>query len=332
MSALKNILEPAAIAALFTLGAWINKRDGRCGGVGDDTRTPLLHEDDCEQGQDTHDRFGDDAISEAQRHKPRLWLHSRVLARFPFLLEIWYWLLIYWVYQGARAVSARVIANDDSIFQNAKTHAIQILSFEHHLHIDIELFVQRFILTKAPRLMDVLAVIYYSHIVVGVALYVYFYTCLPRKKYQAIRRSLALMNIIAFAILSLWRCMPPRLLPDDFGFVDVLHRGNSGSAWTQNKFQLTIAAMPSLHFGSSVFFAVCMIVFSPHALLRVLAPVWPVMMGWTVIATANHFVLDMIVGVVVVGSASYLNRATLVFLRVERGLFRLIRLEKPRYV
>jgi hypothetical protein len=24
-------------------------------------------------------------------------IQSRILARFPFLLEIWYWLLIYWV-------------------------------------------------------------------------------------------------------------------------------------------------------------------------------------------------------------------------------------------
>jgi hypothetical protein len=180
--------------------------------------------------------------------------------------------------------------------------------------------------------MDILADIYYSHIIVGVAFYVYCYTYLPRNKYQAIRRTLALMNVIAFVILSLWRCTPPRLLPDDFGFIDVLHRGNSGSAWTRNKFQLTVAAMPSLHFGNSVFIAVCVVVYSPHAFLRVIAPLWPVMMGWTVIATANHFVLDLVVGVVVVGSAYYLNWAMLTLLPVERVLFRLISLEKPRDV
>jgi hypothetical protein len=180
--------------------------------------------------------------------------------------------------------------------------------------------------------MDILAVIYYSHIIVGVAFYVYCYTYLPHNKYQAIRRALALMNIIAFAILSLWRCTPPRLLPEDFGFINVLHRGNSGSAWTRNKFQLTIAAMPSLHFGNSVFIACCTVGYSPHAFLRVIAPLWPVMMGWTVIATANHFVLDMVVGVVVVCSAYYLNWVMVMLVPVERVLFRFIRLEKPRYM
>lgn len=236
------------------------------------------------------------------------------------------------MYQGARAISARVIANNKAVFQNAEHHAVQILSFEHTLHIDTELSIQRFILTKVPRLMDILADIYYSHIIVGVAFYVYCYTYLPHNKYKAIRRSLALMNIIAFVILSSWRCTPPRLLPEDFGFIDVLHRGDSGSAWTRNKFQLTIAAMPSLHFGNSMFIAVCTVVYSPHAFLRVMAPLWPVLMGWTVLATANHFVVDMVVGVVVVGCAYYLNWALVMLVPGERMLFRLIRLEKPRYV
>jgi hypothetical protein len=124
--------------------------------------------------------------------------------------------------------------------------------------------------------------------------------------------------------------MPPRLLPSDYGFIDVLHGENSGSAWTRNKFQLTIAAMPSLHFGNSAFLAFCLVVYSPHGFLRVVAPLWPVVMGVTVVATANHFVLDMVVGVVVIASAYYLNRVLLVLLPVERVLFRLIGLEKPR--
>ncbi|KAJ5381091.1 uncharacterized protein N7496_003519, partial [Penicillium cataractarum] len=327
MGILKNVLEPGAIAAIFTLGAWINRRHDRRF-VNDPICAPLLHEADIEQEQDGEP--GEDTVTETSGRKPRLSLQSRALARYPFLLEIWYWLLIYWIYQGARAISARVIANNEAIFSKAENLAIQILSFEHHLHIDIELPVQRFILTKAPRLMDILGGIYYSHIVLGVAFYVYTYTYLPTNRYQTIRRTLALMNVIAFIILSLWRCAPPRLLPEDFGFIDVLHRGDSGSAWTRNKFQLTIAAMPSLHFGNSVFIAFCLGVYSPHVFLRVVAMLWPVLMGWTVIATANHFVLDMVVGVVVVGCAYWFNWVMLMLLPVERVLFRLIRLEKPR--
>lgn len=178
--------------------------------------------------------------------------------------------------------------------------------------------------------MDILADIYYSHIVLGVAFFVYCYTYLPRGRYQIIRRTLALENVIAFAIISLWRCKPPRLLPEEFGFVDVLHQHNSGSAWTQNKFQLTIAAMPSLHFGNSVLIAFCLVMYSPHVFLRCVAVLWPVMMGVTVVATANHFILDAVVGVIVIILAFRLNGAMLILLPVERGLLRLLRLEKPQ--
>lgn len=88
-----------AIAAIFTLGAWINRRHDRCG-VNDPIRTPLLHEDDIEQEQDTHG-VGADTVTEASGRK-RLSLQSRALARYPFLLEIWYWLLIYWVRNYSR--------------------------------------------------------------------------------------------------------------------------------------------------------------------------------------------------------------------------------------
>jgi len=202
------------------------------------------------------------------------------------------------------------------------------LSLEHRLHIDIELLVQRFVLDKLPWLMDHLARVYYSHIVVGVVFYVYYYTFMTRSQYQKYRRTLALENVIAFIVLSLWRCAPPRLLPEEYGFIDVLHQDNSGSAWTHNKFQLTIAAMPSLHFGNSVLIAFCLLKYSPHVLLRVVAPLWPMVMGLTVVATANHFILDAVVGVVVIATAYRLNRVMLVLLPLERVLFRAARLEK----
>lgn len=188
---------------------------------------------------------------------------------------------------------------------------------------------QRFVLVKVPWLMPLLARVYYSHIVLGVVFFVYSYTFLKRQHFIAIRRTLAFENVIAFAIITLWRCAPPRLLPEEYGFVDILHSNQGGSAWTQNKFQLTIAAMPSLHFGNSIFVALCLIRFSPHWYLRAVAPVWPALMGFTIIATANHFVLDAVVGACVVLVAWRFNEVMLRLVPVERGLFRLVRLEKP---
>lgn len=175
----------------------------------------------------------------------------------------------------------------------------------------------------------VLARIYYSHIVLGVVFLVYSYTFLPRGQYQGIRRTIALENVIAFVIITAWRCTPPRLLPEEFGFLDVLHNSSESTTWTQNKFQLTIAAMPSLHFANSLFIGFCLLRYSPHLILRCIAPLWPMMMGLTIVATANHYILDAIVGSCVLLMACRANRVMLLLLPVENFILRLIRLEKP---
>lgn len=166
--------------------------------------------------------------------------------------------------------------------------------------------------------MAVLARIYYSHICLGICFLIYTYTYCAPSTYRRIRRTIAVNNAIAFCILTLWRCMPPRLLPEEHGFVDVLHGGShGGSAWTSNRFQLTIAAMPSLHFGTSLYLAVCIVRFSPHAWLRAVAPLWPAAMLVTILATANHFILDAAVGMCIPALGWRLHRAAMVLLPVQ---------------
>ena len=180
--------------------------------------------------------------------------------------------------------------------------------------------------------MSIFAKIYYSHIIVTVAFYVYAYTYFKRESFQRIRRSLAACNLIAFVILSVYRVMPPRLLPDRYGFVDVLHPsdGSSGSAWTHNRFQLTIAAMPSLHFGMAGFVAYCLMRFSPHRYLQAFAILWPLAMMLTILATANHFLLDAFVGALIPVLAWRINAIFLVLRPFEEWLFWLARTMKPR--
>ncbi|KAJ5223057.1 uncharacterized protein N7469_009297 [Penicillium citrinum] len=317
------VLNFIVIAAIFTLGTWVNRKDVPWY---DDIRAPLLIPSDThtrENPLEANTSVPAERDSEIPSKKRRRNIQTRILARFPFFLEILYWLLIYWIYQGARAISARIIAGHDDIFEKAEHHAIQVLLLEHLIHIDIELRVQQFVLRKVPWLMKALAQIYYSHIVLGSTAIHSF----SRTQYKRIRRTLALENILAFILLSLWRCAPPRLLPEEFGFIDVLHDSRSGSAWTQNKFQLTIAAMPSLHFGNSVLIALCLGRFSPHMVLSCVVLVWPILMGVTVVATANHFVLDMVVGVIVIAVAYWLNRGMLTLKPLESMLFRFCRLE-----
>ena len=76
---------------------------------------------------------------------------------------------------------------------------------------------------------------------------------------------MAVCNLLAFAVFTLWPCMPPRLPSDpdytgpqagvatSYGFVDTVHGAKGASSvWTRNKFCNQYAAMPSLHFGYSL--------------------------------------------------------------------------------
>ncbi|KAK1143884.1 hypothetical protein N8T08_005999 [Aspergillus melleus] len=323
MGGIRNLIEPGAIVAVFTAGTLINRRKHIRLPETPSVESPLLGDNH----HAPHNPPNEDVVFHS--FETRRTIQSRFLAYFPFLLEIWYWTLSYWIYQGLRAFSARQIAGHKSIFDTAEDHAHQILALEHILHIDIELAVQRFVLDQLPPLMPVLANVYYSHIVLGIVFLVYIYTYIPRYKYQGIRRALSLENVLAFCILTAWRCAPPRLLPPEDGFIDVLHKNRTGSAWTSNKFQLTIAAMPSLHFGNAFFIAFCLVRYSPHWMVRVMAPLWPVLMGVTIVATANHFLLDALVGACVTMTAYRFNHVMLGLLPVERVLFRVLRLEKP---
>lgn len=321
MGAFKNFVEPLALISLFTAGCLINRRR---------TTTIRYHNLDDTEGSDSGD--GSPYLKpvrlsrDAEAHRPSNNIFFRLLSRFwnkyPFLREIWYWNLTYWIYQVARAVSARMISGNKPVFDRAQQHALNILSLEHFLGIDIEHSFQHYILEDQPWLMPILARVYYSHITVGVAFLVYTYTFVPAHTYQRIRRTIAMDNAFAFVIVTLYRCMPPRLLPEEYGFVDVLHsKAGGGNVWTHNKFQLTIAAMPSLHFGTSLFLAACIVQFSPHRILRTLAPLWPISMLITIVATANHFLLDAAVGAVIPFLGWRYNHVLLKLLPLHNAVF-----------
>ena len=55
---------------------------------------------------------------------------------------------------------------------------------------------------------------------------------------------MTLCNWLAFFIFAFYPCMPPRLLPEEFGFVDTVRRDNAQSVWMRGKYVNSLAAMP----------------------------------------------------------------------------------------
>ncbi|KAF7299435.1 Integral membrane protein [Mycena indigotica] len=330
-TALKNVLEPVVIILIFAVGVVVNRRRPFSSLwsylSASDAETPLLHANTNHPAR--HAIPIPDNTCFRQRHT------SRLLALFPFTIEIFYWLLTYWPYQLLRAASAVFINADPqrkaATIILAQAHASEIMAIESRLGVAIELQFQRFVLRCHPMLMGFLKQLYLAHIAIGIAFLAYGFTYFPRRRFTAVRRTIALDNLLAFPILSFWRCAPPRLMPRTVGFVDVIHAGSETSAWANNRFQLTLAAMPSLHFGTSVLLATSIVLYGRHQWLRILAPLYPMLMGLSVVATANHWVLDCVVGVCVVAAGSYFNRVLLGMRPVEEWIFWLCQTERPQY-
>lgn len=214
-------------------------------------------------------------------------LLSRLLRKFPFLVEAWYWALIYWVYQLGRAFTALTLV--EGTVDVARRHALQVIHVEQALGIFIEVPIQQFFM-QFPTVMHWINRIYSFIHIPGTILFLvilYFITTTRRRRaisarmagtetaggwsaagpalYEARRRTMATCNLLAFVVFTLWPCMPPRLLSDpnytgeheqeakSFGFVDTVHSATGeSSVWTTNKFCNQYAAMPSLHFGYSL--------------------------------------------------------------------------------
>ena len=126
------------------------------------------------------------------------------------------------------------------------------------------------------------------------------------RDYAAMRSALVLASAIALVIYAAWPMAPPRYVMA--GAVDTVHdvlaSGGHGVAGLVND----IAAMPSMHVGWALWCAVVIVRLSTHR-LRHLAWLYPLATTLVVIATANHYLLDAVGGVVVVAIPLYLTGA-----------------------
>lgn len=132
----------------------------------------------------------------------------------------------------------------------------------------------------------------------------------------AVSLGLALVGYSAFPLA------PPRLLPEHWGFVDTLllygprYYGDATGSSVFNGYGIlpstvnVYAAMPSMHVAWS---AIAGILFAASLNGRrwpvVLAIVHPALMAFAVVVTANHYLLDIVAGLVVLAAAIAIVRA-----------------------
>jgi len=118
-----------------------------------------------------------------------------------------------------------------------------------------------------------------------------------------------LMAIIGYTFFPL---TPPRLLPNDWGFVDTLttygprYYGDHSGASLFNAYGRlpsmvnVYAAMPSMHVAWSLIAGALIAASFPYRIwARAVAVLHPILMAIAVVVTANHFLLDVVAGLIV---------------------------------
>ncbi|WP_419995276.1 phosphatase PAP2 family protein [Streptomyces boninensis] len=219
--------------------------------------------------------------------------------------------IVYALYSAGRLLATGSVAQ-------ANDHGLAILDLEKALYLHAESPLND--LFTAHAAIGVPADFAYAtlHYIVTPAVLIWVW----RRRHEHYRRlrswlmASTLIGLVGFVLLP---TAPPRLLAGEHGFVDTMAQYSSYGWWggeasaPRGLGGLTnqYAAMPSLHVGWALW---CGLVVWRHArsrTVRVLALAYPVVTALVVMGTANHYLLDAVAGVAVMG-AGYLAAGPLV--------------------
>jgi membrane-associated phospholipid phosphatase len=119
--------------------------------------------------------------------------------------------------------------------------------------------------------------------------------------YERARTALAVTTGLGFLCFWLFPVAPPRLLPARFGIIDTLVTPDGSGRIDSTLISSAgdkYASMPSLHVAWAVWCALALYPLVRHWALRALAVAYPLMTTLVVVATGNHYFLDVIAGTV----------------------------------
>jgi hypothetical protein len=234
------------------------------------------------------------------RRVPLLPFLRRVLTRPNLLLELLLIRVTYAAYQKVR-LAATGGSNAEGR-ATAEHHGHQILDLERFLHIDMEHWVNQAVV-KVDWLRSFFDFYYESfHFVVPLSVMAVLYWRRP-VDYRWARSALGFATLLALVGFWLYPLAPPRLLPG-LGIIDTVHGLQDFSKpdyGTLTALTNQYAAMPSLHFGWSLWCGVVIAIIAPRWWMKALGLLHPFFTVSAIVATGNHWVLDAAGGAVVVG-------------------------------
>ena len=215
----------------------------------------------------------DAVVRAGRRYLPRGWtdLGRQLLIWFGFLL----------VYQIVRGFADRSPAQ---AFHNG----LRVISFETSANALYELTFQR-LASQSHWLSAAVSWTYWNSefTVVGLAL---LWVYVRRHDYfYRFRNWILLANVFGLVGYIFMPTAPPRMFPS-FGFIDSHRDGVVQLA--ANPY----AAMPSLHAADALIVGITLAVICKRPIFKLFWALWPIWVWFSVMATGNHFWLDVLAG------------------------------------
>jgi PAP2 superfamily len=186
-------------------------------------------------------------------------------------------------------------------------HARDLIQIERTLHVFVEPSVQAWA-SGSHFIMDLSSWLYVNaQTSITIAALVYLYVRHNRSFYF-VRNMFAIALLIALVGYAVFPTAPPRFLPEwgffdsvsDFTGVHVNHVSPTMSALFN-----PYAAVPSMHVAFALMIGWPLASLSRTRLAHVLWRLYPLLIAFVIVATANHFILDALLGALTAAASAY---------------------------
>ena len=218
-------------------------------------------------------------VAVGRRHLPRGWSDLG--------LQISIWLGFLLAYQVARGIADR---NPTRAFANA----LKVIDFEQRAAGLYELTAQN-VIHSSDVLAKLAAWTYWNSEFTVISATLLFVYIRRHDAFARFRNAILAANLLGLVGYVLLPTAPPRMFPS-LGFADPLTTHESGLIQLAAN---PYAAMPSLHAADALIVGVIMAWVCRSLWAKLLWSVWPAWVWFSVMATANHYWLDVIAGALV---------------------------------
>ena len=178
----------------------------------------------------------------------------------------------------------------------AFTHGQQVIDFERATGTFFEPGLQAFFL-PAQGIIDFANQIYLNaqfSIALGFLVWLYLFR---NESYYFVRNMFVASMGLALIGYTLYPTAPPRMYPQ-YGFVDTLNAfaGVNHDSALAKSFINPYAAVPSMHCAFAMMIGASGVMICRHWWSKAVWAVWPLLVSWVTIVTANHYWVDAALG------------------------------------